>query len=128
MAGHSCSLRDYQTITALTVSLFFALFLLNFLLILDFSGRRRHYFYRVSGLKRNKGFLAMPAIADNETAFAELLRPYENLWVAIIEKDGVEFVVGNGSTAVEAINLAREHGYPQPRLFRVPSFDLRLVY
>jgi len=70
----------------------------------------------------------MSAIIDKETAFAELLRPYENLWVAIIEKDGVEFIVGSGSTAVEAANQAREHGHPQARLFKVPSFNVRLVY
>jgi hypothetical protein len=65
---------------------------------------------------------------DKETAFAEMVREHENQWIAIVETDGVSFVVGSGSTAVEAINQAREKGQPQARLFKVPSFDVRLVY
>jgi hypothetical protein len=98
------------------------------LLFVAFSGRRRHYFLGILEILENKGFFAMPAIMDKETAFAELVREHENRWVAIIEKDGVSFIVGSGSTAVEAINQAKERGYPQARLFRVPSFDQRLVY
>lgn len=68
------------------------------------------------------------AAIDKETAFAELVRDYENLWVAIIEKDGVEFVVGHGPTAVEAAKEATEKGYPQAMLFKVPSFKTRFVF
>jgi hypothetical protein len=69
----------------------------------------------------------MPA-TNKEEAFAELVRDYENLWVAIIEKDGVEYVVGKGNTAVQAANEATEKGHPQPMLFKVPSFGSRFVY
>lgn len=69
----------------------------------------------------------MPAISKEE-AFAELVREYENLWVAIIEQDGVESVVGHGSTAVQAANEATEKGHPQAMLFKVPSFKSRFVY
>ena len=67
-------------------------------------------------------------IANKEEAFAELVREYENMWVAIIEKDGKECVVGQGATAVEAANEASAKGYPQVLLFKVPSFDTRFIY
>jgi len=66
--------------------------------------------------------------AKKEDAFAELIRDYENLWVAIVEKDGVEFIMGQGSTAVQAANEATEKGYPQAMLFKVPSFKIRFVF
>jgi hypothetical protein len=69
----------------------------------------------------------MSTAYDKETAFAELVRNYENLWVAIIDKDGVEFVVGAGTTAVEAINEAKAKGYPLAVLCKVPSFDSRFI-
>jgi hypothetical protein len=50
------------------------------------------------------------------------------LWVAITDKDGVEFIVGHGPTAVEAANEASEKGYPQAMLFKVPSFKTRSVF
>ena len=65
---------------------------------------------------------------DKETAFAEVIRDYENLWVAIVEKEGVEFVMGHGQTAVEAAKEATENGYPQAMLFKVPSFKTRFVF
>jgi uncharacterized protein DUF5678 len=66
--------------------------------------------------------------ANKEEAFAQLVREYENEWVAIIESNGEEFVVGHGLTAVQAANQAKEKGYSQPLLFKVPSFDSRFVY
>lgn len=68
----------------------------------------------------------MPAISKEE-AFAELVREYENMWVAIVEKDGVEYVVGHGSTAVEAANEATDNGHPLPVLCRVPPFNSRFI-
>jgi hypothetical protein len=76
---------------------------------------------------RERGGEIMPAITKEE-AFADLVRDYENLWVAIIERDGVEYVVGHGSTAVEASTEARAKGHTQPTLFKVPSFKHRFVY
>ena len=69
----------------------------------------------------------MPA-TNKEEAFAELVKDYENLWVAIIETDGVEFVVGHGVTAVEAASEAAKKGHPQAMLFKVPSSKRRFVY
>lgn len=48
---------------------------------------------------------------STQESFAELVRDYENLWVAIAKKDGVEFVAGSGATAVKAVNEATESGY-----------------
>ena len=69
----------------------------------------------------------MPA-ARKEEAFAELVRQYENMWVAIIEEDGEEQVVGHGTTAVQAANEAAEKGHSEPTLFKVPSFKSRFIY
>ena len=68
----------------------------------------------------------MPSTSKEE-AFADLVRDYENLWVAIVEKDGVEFIAGSGTTAVKAVNEATEKGYPEAILFKVPSFKTRFV-
>lgn len=65
---------------------------------------------------------------DKETAFADVIRDFENQWVAIAEKDGVEFVVGSGKTAVEAVERAKAKGYPQATLFKVPSFKTRFIF
>ena len=69
----------------------------------------------------------MPVVTKEE-AFAELIREYENLWVAIIEKDGVESVVGHGNTAVEAAKEATSNGHLRAMLFKVPSFNSRFVF
>ncbi len=69
----------------------------------------------------------MPTV-EKETAFAELVRAHENSWVAIIDTDGVEYVVGSGRTAVEAANEATEKGHPQAMLFKVPSFSARFIF
>jgi hypothetical protein len=65
---------------------------------------------------------------NKEETFAELVREYENSWVAIIEEDGKECIVGNGSTAVEAANEATAKGFSEVLLFRVPSFHTRFIY
>jgi hypothetical protein len=65
---------------------------------------------------------------NKEEAFAELVREYENSWVAIIEEDGKECVVAHGSTAVEAAEEATAKGFSQVMLFRVPSFHTRFIY
>jgi hypothetical protein len=68
------------------------------------------------------------SVINKEEAFAELVREYENLWVAIIETDGVEYVVGHGVTAVQAADDAKEKGHPQAMLFKVPSSNSRFIY
>ena len=68
----------------------------------------------------------MPAI-DNETAFAELVREYENQWVAIDDRDGVKLIVGSGKDAVEAAQAAEAKGFPDAVLLRVHSFGSTFI-
>ena len=68
----------------------------------------------------------MPAI-DKETAFAKLIRDHEDQWVAIDERDGVEFIVGHGKDAVEAALEADAKGFPNAMLFKVPSFTSTFI-
>jgi len=68
----------------------------------------------------------MPTI-DKETAFADLIREHEDQWVAIDERDGVEFIVGQGKDAVEAARNAEAKGFPNAMLFKVPSFTATFI-
>ena len=69
----------------------------------------------------------MPAVIKEE-AFADLVREYENLWVALIEKDGEEFIVGSGETPTEALAQAKAKGFTNAVLFSVPSFSQAFIY
>ncbi|HXT61910.1 MAG TPA: DUF5678 domain-containing protein [Pyrinomonadaceae bacterium] len=69
----------------------------------------------------------MPAVIDKETAFADLIKNHENQWVAIDERDGVEFIVGHGKNAVEAAKDAEAKGFPNAILFKVPSFTSTFI-
>ncbi len=62
------------------------------------------------------------AIDEKELAFLSQLE-HENEWVAFIEEDGAETVVGSGKDAVEAITEAEKRGFPDAILMKVPPFD-----
>jgi hypothetical protein len=64
---------------------------------------------------------------DNETAFADAVRDYENQWIALDERDGVKFIVGSGRDAVEAAKDAEFKGFPDAVLFKVPSFSSSFI-
>jgi len=81
----------------------------------------------LQGVESEGSVVIMPA-ANKEEAFAELVREYENLWVAIIEKGEEEVVVGAGSTPKEALSNARDKGYTDVLLFSVPSFSCSFAY
>ena len=51
------------------------------------------------------------AIDQKELAFLNQLEQHENEWVAFIEQDGAEIVVGSGKDALEAINDAENKGF-----------------
>ncbi len=68
----------------------------------------------------------MPAV-DKESAFAELVRDYEDKWIAFQDRDGVDVVVGSGNDAVEAANAAEANGFPEAILFKVPSFRATFI-
>ena len=105
-----------------------ALFLFRrfFLPWLAFGAIQQHYFLGSLLTQENQGVKYMPAI-DKETAFADLIRDHENQWVAIDDRDGVEFIVGSGKDAVEAANDAEAKGFPDALLFKVPSFTSTFV-
>jgi len=69
----------------------------------------------------------MPATLDKEAAFADLIKDHEDQWVAIDERDGVEFIVGQGKDAVAAAKDAEAKGYPNAMLFKVPSFSSSFI-
>jgi hypothetical protein len=96
--------------------------------LLAFGATERALFTeRVRRVKKFKRFQTdMPAI-DKETAFAELVRAYEDQWIAIDDRDGVKFIVGSGRDAVEAAEDAEAKGFPDAVLLRVPSFSSTFI-
>lgn len=38
----------------------------------------------------------MPTVEEAETAFADLLVDYENLWIAYVKREGLRVIVGSG--------------------------------
>jgi hypothetical protein len=64
---------------------------------------------------------------EQEMAFVEALRDYEDRWVAIIESDGTETVVGSGQDALEALSDAKTKGFENAILFRVPPFNTTFI-
>ena len=67
------------------------------------------------------------AIDEKELAFLSQLEQHENEWVAFIEEDGAEVVVGSGKDAVEAIQDAENRGFPNAVLMKVPAFDRGII-
>ena len=63
------------------------------------------------------------AIDEKELAFLNQLEEHEDEWVAFIQKDGAETVVGSGKDAVEASRDAEERGFPDAILMKVRPFD-----
>jgi Family of unknown function (DUF5678) len=59
---------------------------------------------------------------DLDSHFPDIIREYENKWVAIAEIDGEETVVGSGDDATAATLQAKAKGFPDTLLFKVPSF------
>jgi hypothetical protein len=67
------------------------------------------------------------AISENELAFLKQLEQHENEWVAFIQEDGAETVVGSGKDAVEASRAAEERGFPDAVLMKVRRFNRGLI-
>lgn len=66
-------------------------------------------------------------ISESELAFLRQLEEHEDEWVAFIEEDGAEIVVGSGKDAVEAIRDAETQGFTNAVLMKVPPFDKALI-
>ena len=62
-------------------------------------------------------------VNQNELVFLAQLEDHENEWVAFVESQGVETIVGSGKDAVEAMAQAEAKGFPDAVLLRVPPFD-----
>jgi hypothetical protein len=60
---------------------------------------------------------------QQEIAFLEELRKYEDQWVAILKSDDQEIIVGSGNDAVEAATNAKANGFDETVLFYVKPFD-----
>ena len=69
----------------------------------------------------------MKSIEERETEFANMLLPYENQWIAYVERRGRRTIVGAGMDGMDAIKAAEEKGYTNPILMKVPSFRARLL-
>lgn len=69
----------------------------------------------------------MTTAPDKDTAFAELVRPYEDQWVALAKRDGEEIVVGSGKDPAQALEAAKSQGFTSPVLFSVPSFSKTFI-
>ena len=65
---------------------------------------------------------------EQEMAFVEALRQHENRWVAFIEVEGAEIIVGSGRDAVEALAEAEAKGFADVVLMKVPSFNSSLIF
>jgi NADPH-dependent glutamate synthase beta subunit-like oxidoreductase len=64
---------------------------------------------------------------EQELAFLEELRKYENKWVAIFASGESEVVVGSGQDAIEATREAEAKGFKDTVLFYVRPFDRGFV-
>ena len=58
--------------------------------------------------------------------WTKLTREYRGLWVGLKKEDETT-VVASGKTVREVMEQAKQHGYPQPLLFRVPTEILPYV-
>lgn len=61
-------------------------------------------------------------VEEKEMAFLEELRKYENRWVAVLESEDEEIIVGSGGDAVEAKSDAIAKGFSDVVLFWVRPF------
>ncbi len=61
---------------------------------------------------------------DTDSEFPAIIGEFENRWVAIAEVDGKEAVVGSGDDATAATQQAKDQGFVNTYLFKVPSFHV----
>lgn len=66
-------------------------------------------------------------IDEKELAFLKELEKHENKWIAFIELNGAETVVGSGDDAVEAMREAEKRGFADAVLMKVPPFDRGII-
>lgn len=71
---------------------------------------------------RKNGGIDLKSIEERETEFANMLLPYENQWIAYVERRGRRIIVSAGMDGMDVIKAAEEKGYTNPVLMKVPSF------
>jgi hypothetical protein len=66
-------------------------------------------------------------LSDKVVTYLNELRKYESQWVAVVESEDGDIIVGNGKDAVEAKRNALEKGFDDVVLFWVRPSDTRHV-
>jgi hypothetical protein len=62
-----------------------------------------------------------------ESAFADDLTQYEGKWLALVESEGLQRVVGSGDDAEQAMGEANAKGFGDAYLYKVFPFDQAYV-
>jgi Family of unknown function (DUF5678) len=62
-------------------------------------------------------------LSEKEAAYLEELKKYENRWVAVLESEDEDIIVGSGKDAVEAKRDANTKGFNDVVLFWVRPFN-----
>jgi hypothetical protein len=62
-------------------------------------------------------------LSETELAYLDELRKHENRWVAVLESEGEDIIVGSGKDAVEAKHNAQKNGFKDVVLFWVRPFN-----
>jgi hypothetical protein len=62
-----------------------------------------------------------------ESVFAEDLTPYQGKWLALVESEGVQHIVGSGADAEQAMKEATAKGFSDAYLYKVFPFDQAYV-
>jgi len=66
-------------------------------------------------------------LTEKEVAYLNELRKYESKWVAVLESEDGDIIVGSGSDAVEAKRNARSKGFDRVVLFWVRPFNGKYI-
>ena len=64
---------------------------------------------------------------DTDSMFVEDLNGYEGKWLALIESDGSQTIVGSGNDAEQAMSEATAKGFGEAFLYKVFPFDQSYV-
>ena len=66
-------------------------------------------------------------LSEKEAAYLTALRRHENQWVAVLESEDGDTIVGSGKDAVEAKRDARSRGFDDVVLFWVRPFNASFI-
>jgi hypothetical protein len=66
-------------------------------------------------------------LTEKEAAYLEELRKHENRWVAVLESEDGDVIVGSGNNAVEAKRDAQDKGFNDTVLFWVRPSNVGFI-